>query len=58
MLRSIETGGSSISDYVAPDGADEILHPSYHSSRAGHRLDTLGQALHDLFHDVHRQFVF
>ena len=22
MLRSIETGGSSISDYVAPDGAD------------------------------------
>ena len=22
MLRSIETGGSSISDYVAPDGSD------------------------------------
>jgi formamidopyrimidine-DNA glycosylase len=22
MLRSIETGGSSISDYVQPDGAD------------------------------------
>jgi formamidopyrimidine-DNA glycosylase len=22
MLRSIETGGSSISDYVAPDGRD------------------------------------
>ncbi len=22
LLRSIETGGSSISDYIAPDGAD------------------------------------
>jgi formamidopyrimidine-DNA glycosylase len=41
LLRSIETGGSSISDYVAPDGADG----AYQSERRVYAR--AGEACHD-----------
>jgi formamidopyrimidine-DNA glycosylase len=46
MLRSIETGGSSISDYVAPDGADGAYQDERRVyARAGEACGDCGSAI-------------
>jgi formamidopyrimidine-DNA glycosylase len=46
MLRSIETGGSSISDYVAPDGSDGAYQDERHVyARTGEPCSVCGSAI-------------